>query len=129
MPALGVIVAITPAHLTLRWPGAMTFGMAVVLLPWLEEIVFRLGVHDFLRERMSGRVGPVSAANGLTAALFAFAHLLAHPPMWALATFLPALVFGALWERHERLWIPVSVHAFYNAAYLCCLSFTAGASG
>ena len=121
VPALWLITLVTPAQFVLRWPGTQVFVMAVLVLPWLEEIVFRLGVHDWLRTRSRARWGALSAANLLTAALFAGAHLLAHPPAWALATFCPALVFGVLWERHARLWSPVSVHAFYNLVYFCCL--------
>ncbi|MBS61966.1 JDVT-CTERM system glutamic-type intramembrane protease [Salinisphaera sp.] len=121
MPALWLITLATPAQFVLRWPGFPVLIMAVGVLPLLEEIVFRLGVHDWLRGHIRARWGPLSAANLFTAALFAVAHLLAHPPAWALATFFPALVFGALWERHARLWSPVSVHAFYNLVYFCCL--------
>nr|WP_247740029.1 JDVT-CTERM system glutamic-type intramembrane protease [Endozoicomonas sp. G2_2] len=102
--------------------------MAVGVLPLLEEIVFRLGVHDALATRLPGRVGALTRANLLTAACFALAHLLQHPPGWALATFVPALVYGALWERHRRLFVPVSVHAFYNLAYLCLLGAPPGVS-
>jgi hypothetical protein len=121
VPALWLITLATPAQFLLRWPGTQVFVMAVVVLPLLEEIVFRLGVHDWLRGRIRRRWGPLSAANLLTAGRFAGAHLLAHPPAWALATFFPALVFGVLWERHARLWSPASVHAFYNLIYFCCL--------
>ena len=128
LPAVALLAACTSLSLTLRWPGTPVLVMAVGVLPLLEEIVFRLGVHDALATRLPERVGALSRANLLTAACFALAHLLQHPPGWALATFVPALVFGALWERHRRLFVPVSVHAFYNLAYLCLLGAPTGVS-
>lgn len=121
LPGVGLIAAFTPAALVLRWPGATVFGLSVLVMPLLEEIVFRLGVHDALAARLPARLRVLTMANGGTAALFALAHLWSHPPGWALATAAPALVFGLVWERHRRLFVPVSVHALYNAAYLCLL--------
>lgn len=121
-PAIAGLAWLTPLVFTLRWPGAVSFIMAVGVLPLLEEIVFRLGLHDALAARLRARFGALTLANVATAACFALAHVWAHPPAWALATFVPALVFGALWERHGRLYVPVSVHAFYNAAHLCLLA-------
>lgn len=121
-PAVAGLAWVTPLALTLRWPGAVTFVMAVGLLPVIEEIVFRLGLHDALAARLHRRIGVFTLANVATAACFALAHLLRHPPAWALATFVPGVVFGALWERHGRLIVPVTVHAFYNAVYVCLLA-------
>jgi hypothetical protein len=128
LPAVVVLATLTPLALTLRWPGMGALVMMACVLPLLEEIVFRIGLHDALSARLSARLGHLTFANGLTAGCFALAHLLHHPPAWALATGLPALVFGALWERHGRLFVPISVHAAYNAAYLCLLGAPAAVS-
>lgn len=123
LPGVALIAAATPATLGWHWPGSRVFAMAVVVWPLLEEIVFRLGVHDAIASVWRARLGPLTGANTFTAGLFALAHLFTHPPAWALATALPALVFGAVWERHRQLAAPVGVHAFYNASYFCLLAF------
>ena len=128
LPAVFLLAWLTPLSLTLRWPGVMPVLLAVVVLPVLEEIVFRLGVQATLAARLRGRIGALTLANVFTAICFAAAHLWQHPPAWALATFVPALVFGALWERHGRLLSPISVHGFYNATYLCLLGGPTGVS-
>lgn len=122
VPAV-VLTAATPrATWAPHWPGAQALMMTVVVLPVLEEVVFRLGLHDALAARWPARAGPLTLANAITAVVFCLCHLWAHPAGWALATVVPALVFGWAYERHRRLAAPVVLHAGYNAAYLCLLA-------
>lgn len=102
-----------------HWPPAPVALLYVVVAPVLEEIVFRAGLQDAIAARWTRAWAGLTAANLATALLFAALHLWRHPPLWAAATALPALVFGAAYERHgRRLAAPVGLHALYNAAYL-----------
>ncbi len=122
IPALIILAAVTPVALSLSWPPESLLLTMVVVSPVLEEIVFRAGVQDSLARRTSSRVGRLTIANIATALLFCGMHLWRHPPAWALATAVPALVFGLVYERHGTLLAPIGLHAFYNLAYLTLLS-------
>ncbi|MES1926294.1 JDVT-CTERM system glutamic-type intramembrane protease [Salinisphaera sp. T31B1] len=122
LPAVALIAATPAARLALHWPGLQALWLMAGLMPVLEEVVFRFGLHDCLAARWSARVGPLTLANAITAVVFGMCHLWTHPPAWALATVLPALVFGWAYERHRRLAAPVLLHAGYNAVYLCLLT-------
>ncbi|MDN5850083.1 MAG: JDVT-CTERM system glutamic-type intramembrane protease [Nitrococcus sp.] len=124
--ALAAIVAITPTLAVLpgvdlapKWPVSIPFALAVLVYPPLEEVVYRAGLQAWLLRRWppeSGRL--LSRANSVTAIMFAVTHLWFHPPLWALATALPALLFGAFFERHrQRLGAPIILHGACNAAY------------
>ena len=121
-PALALLPGIVLAP---SWPGTPAFVLFVVVYPVLEEVVFRAGLHyGLLRRWPPQHVGlGLSRANCVTAAVFALAHLWAHPPLWALATALPALMFGAFFERHgQRLGAPIVLHGVCNAMYFLVLS-------
>lgn len=89
----------------------------VVLFPLLEEIVFRGGLQPTLAQHLARRWGPLSAANVTTSAVFATLHLIAHPPLWAAAVFLPSLLFGVFRERAGSLGSPIALHVAYNLGY------------
>jgi len=100
----------------------------VLLMPLLEEFVFRSGLQGWLLERRalarrlpSARLG-ISGANLIASIVFAAAHLWTQPPLWAALIFLPSLVFGHLYERRQSIAGPVLVHAFYNAGFLMLFS-------
>jgi len=100
----------------LRQPGV--FLSVALLYPLAEEVVFRGLVQEGLAARLPTRsLGPVSAANLATSALFSALHAFTHPPLWAAAVFVPSLVFGYFKDRHGKLAAPVTLHAFYNAGY------------
>lgn len=128
--ALCAIAAITPMlallpgiALAAKWPASLAIAQAVLVYPPLEEIVFRAGLQASLLRRWPPRGGcSLSRANSVTAIVFAAAHLWFHPPLWALATLLPALLFGAFYERHrQRLGAPIVLHSACNAAYFALL--------
>lgn len=109
-------------------------GLAAWLLPqpgagpglgWLavkaavEELAFRFGLQETLNVRLGERrVLPLlGLGNLLASAAFALLHLVSHPPLWALATFLPSLAFGLAWDRHRGLLPCWLLHFAYNALY------------
>jgi hypothetical protein len=84
----------------------------------VEEIVFRGGLQRTLgRWRALGHhAGPISAANALTSAVFAAAHLWSHPPLAALGVLPVSLLLGWVYEcSGERLVPPVLLHLYFNA--------------
>lgn len=96
----------------------LRFVAVVALYPLLEEIIFRGWVQPSLATRLRHRALPgISAANFITSALFAAAHLIHQAPPQAIATFLPSLVFGYLRERFGTIVPCVLMHAFYNLGY------------
>ena len=109
----------------LTWPPALwaaspgRFAALALVYPVLEEMVFRGAVQPALRGWLAGRRTPApgTLANIATSLAFALAHLAAHPPAWALATFFPSLVFGWFRDRHGGLAAPVMLHVVYNAGY------------
>ncbi|GAB3670399.1 hypothetical protein GCM10028792_01000 [Salinisphaera aquimarina] len=122
LPAVAIIAGITPLQLALHWPGWTPIVLLILVTPVLEEIVFRAGLQDALATRGSYRLAGLTLANVLTALMFCLVHLFRHAPAWALATIVPALVFGWAYERHPRLVAPILLHALYNLAYLVLLS-------
>lgn len=104
----------------LTWPlqAPLTFAFPTLILPLLEEFIFRGGVQQLVGDVLKGRaVGPVSVANLLTSVLFAGLHFINHPPLWAALTFFPSLVFGYFMDRDRRLRLPMLLHVFYNLGY------------
>jgi hypothetical protein len=113
--ALGGGETVAPGWIGER-PG--TFLTLALLYPVAEEIVFRGLLQEALASRLPPyRLGPLTAANLTTSALFSGLHALTHPPLWAAGVFVPSLLFGFMKERHASLAAPVTLHAFYNAGY------------
>ncbi|MEY8879733.1 MAG: CPBP family glutamic-type intramembrane protease [Leptothrix sp. (in: b-proteobacteria)] len=100
--------------------------LVLVAAPLLEEIVFRLGLHEaLLRRRM-----PPWRANAGVAVAFALAHVAARvglaqalslASLAAWLTLLPAWGIGWLYQRgvggRRRLWPCVLAHAACNALW------------
>ena len=94
-------------------------AQALVLLlaaALLEEIVFRLGVHEFLlrRARAGHEAGWLGLPNIVTGLLFALLHILARHWIVALAAFPSALLIGVAYQHYRRLWPCVALHAALN---------------
>jgi hypothetical protein len=81
-------------------------GLALVVAPIGEELVFRVGIFGFLRTRT-----PRWVAFGVSAGLFALLHL---NWMSALPLFILGLVFAISYERTGRMEVPMLAHAFFN---------------
>jgi membrane protease YdiL (CAAX protease family) len=123
-PAVWIALrASSGAGLMPTWPPApwvaspWGFVLAMAVYPVLEEIVFRGGLQPWIAGKLARAPKPAIAANILTSIAFAAAHLYAHTPAWALATFFPSLVFGFFRDRHGGLPTPIALHVFYNAGY------------
>lgn len=117
LPAWAVLGLVAGPHL--RVPsGCWAWASLVLVQPIAEELVFR-GVLQGQLLRLSGgrRFGAVTLANLLTTAGFVAVHLLAQPPVWALAVAVPSLVFGHLRERLGSVWPAVMMHTIYNAGF------------
>ena len=94
------------------------FGLAVAW-PLAEEGLFRGVIQPALARTRGGarEAWGVTTANAATSVLFAVAHLLAHAPAWAAATFVPSLVFGYFRDRYGSIWPGAALHVFYNAGW------------
>ena len=110
----GTLVWLIPLSFLLIGPG--------------EELLFRGVVQGRLRESF----GPVGAVV-LASAGFAPAHILAltgsvvQLAVSIAVLFVPALVFGAVYERTKNLTVPILIHGAYDAtifgiAYLCSVT-------
>jgi len=88
--------------------------------PILEEIIFRGAIQSALlgRDLLQRSFKGVSLACVVTSILFALAHLLNQPPLWAAMIFLPSIVFGWARERHQTLYSPIILHMSYNAGFI-----------
>ena len=110
---------------------AVHLGFGVALdKPWLalgvlvlsavvEEIVFRGGLQRLLLHSRVGRANwrSISAANALTSAVFALAHLWSHPLLAALGVLPVSLLLGWACERsNQRLAAPIGLHLYFNLA-------------
>ena len=94
--------------------------MSVVAYPILEEIVFRGAIQSTLLKYpgLTKTAIGISAACLITSVVFAAAHLLRQPPLWAALIFLPSLVFGWARDRHKTLFSPIALHMSYNAGFI-----------
>jgi membrane protease YdiL (CAAX protease family) len=111
------------------WPLSkpLEFLLPVLIYPILEEIVFRGLLQDEIKHHLHCRqIGFFSCANLLTSMVFTALHFIHHPPLWALAVFIPSLIFGYFKDRTGRLGTPIALHIFYNGGYF--LIFTHQAS-
>ena len=89
--------------------------------PILEEILFRGLIQPTLAKYFYKKWFFVSQSNAITSALFVSLHFISHPPLWALAVFIPSLTFGYIQERVNRILAPIILHSTYNAGYFLML--------
>lgn len=102
-----------------RQVASWDFLALVVVQPCLEEASFRGVLQGCLSRwrRMRTAWRGFTAANGVTALLFAAGHLVNHPALWAVGVVIPALVFGLFRDRYASVWPGVVLHIFYNGGY------------
>lgn len=89
----------------------------VLIYPVIEEIIFRGILQPWIAQRYKRILFKFSAANLITSGIFAMLHLVEHSAIWALATFIPSLIFGYSLERYNRLLAPIILHGTYNGGY------------
>ncbi len=108
------------AHETLREmqaaPGSVrtlaSIAGATVLAPVAEEVLFR-GLLQSGVLRLTGRAWP---AIVVTSAAFAAVHIGVAEWHALGALFVLGVCLGVAYERTGRLWIPITMHALFNAA-------------
>ena len=93
------------------------FLTLVLVYPILEEIIFRGFLHPILAKHLNHSWSVITLANLLTSLVFALTHLINHPPIWAVATFIPSLAYGYSLERVKHISAPIILHCTYNAGY------------
>lgn len=99
------------------WRIAFSF---LLWQPLVEEMLFRGVVQGSARRQAWGvrAVLGISLANVVTSLVFMVAHLVQHPPLWALAVLAPSLVFGYVRDRYGHILPSLILHIAYNACYL-----------
>jgi uncharacterized protein len=93
--------------------AALAWLLRLLVYPLLEEYVFRAGLLHWLNMRFPALKG--WRTNIFVSAIFAIAHLWTWPLLHGLAVFFPSLIFGWIWQRYQKLWLCVLVHAAFNA--------------
>lgn len=117
--AAGGAVPEAIAHRTLALIAADPFSPAALgtillvslLVPWIEEVVYRGMLQRGLVEAGLGRW----PAIGLVAGFFALRHLGVAEPHAIAGLFVLGLAFGLVLERTGRLTAAVTMHAAFNA--------------
>lgn len=93
-------------------PGLEGYELAIALFvivavgPWFEELLFRAFLQPALQRRLGSGLGLV-----LASAMFA----MLHEPIAMLPVFSLGLLFGYLYRRSGRIWVPWLAHAMHNA--------------
>jgi hypothetical protein len=116
-PVFWMLAGLGFMGLVLPEPGFSLAWHALLVKAFVEEFFLRFLLQDSLLSFavLRDRLGPVSTANILASLLFAGLHLFSHSLLGSLLVFFPSLIFGYVWERYGRLWVPVVLHFFYNA--------------
>ena len=116
---LGLWLCVSVQPITLAQVLSPAFLALVVWQPILEELLFRGYCQGQLRQQAWGRQSwrGLTVANSLTSLLFVVGHWWTHPPLWAIAVLLPALVLGYCRDRYLSVYPCIALHAFYNAGY------------
>ena len=98
---------------------SIPFFFLVVWEPSVEEILFRGFLQGSWKSYRWGEraILGISGANLVTSLLFASAHFLSHPPLWAASVFFPSLLFGYFRDRYGSLYPSIVLHIFYNGGY------------
>jgi membrane protease YdiL (CAAX protease family) len=98
----------------------LRFARLAIAWPLVEELVFRGTFQPWLARAAWGarENWGITTANVVTSVLFASAHLAAHDPALAAATFFPSLVFGYFRDRYGSIWPGTALHIFYNTGRL-----------
>ena len=89
---------------------------AVLLAPFVEEIIFRGAIYRFLKGHI-----PVFSAQLISGIVFAFMH-------FNLMSFVPLIVIGVflarIYEREGNILLPMIFHAYWNGFSLLMLFLT-----
>ena len=118
------ILSVYAFHISVEHPSWLfsdpyAFLMLVLFYPMLEELSFRGVIQGVLSLKLSDRLygGFLSAANFVTSLLFVAIHFVHHSPLWAMAVFVPSLIFGYFRDRFGGVVPSIALHAFYNGVF------------
>ena len=97
----------------------LRFASLAIAWPLLEEFIFPGSLQPRLARTVWGarENWGITTANVVTSVLFAGAHLAAHDPALAAATFFPSLVFGYFRDRYGAISPGAALHVFYNTGW------------
>jgi len=87
----------------------------LVFSPIIEETVFRAGLQEALLRHLS--LSPLGAI-GMTALIFAAAHMAIRGTATDFAVSVPALFIGAVYNRFRQLRQCIGLHSAMNAVWL-----------
>ena len=105
--------------------SALHIGIFVILMPVVEELLFRGILQEQLYRILpkdKGRQLNISFANLATSVIFSLTHWLFRDSVTALLVFPASLLFGWLYERHHTLTLPLAVHILANLLFLWATS-------
>ena len=91
--------------------------LVIVVLPVIEEVIFRGILQPWLAIKYSQKIMNITQANLITSCIFALLHLFEHKLTMALGTFLPSLVFGYARDRYKGIVPSIILHSSYNGGY------------
>ncbi len=115
-PFYGIASLFIPTNIGIKHAAHfISFQLFSVAFP--EEFFFRGFLLPTVNQIKQLKIGPISSGNLISAIAFSLLHLFTHPPIWAIGTFFPALIFGYFREKHNSLWPAVILHFFYNLGY------------
>lgn len=99
--------------------GLALFLSLVLIQPVIEELLFRGAIQGYLLQTSFGgwSLHGVSIANVLTTIIFAAAHLVYQPPIWAAGVLLPSLLFGYFRDRTGSVITPIVLHVSFNGVF------------
>jgi len=99
--------------------GLALFLSLVLIQPVIEELLFRGAIQGYLLQTSFGgwSLHGVSIANVLTTILFAAAHLVYQPPIWAAGVLVPSLFFGYFRDRTGSVVSPIVLHISFNGMF------------
>ncbi len=108
-------VAVKQLKMTMGYPALFSLMVVVivVLVPFMEELLFRGFLHNLLK-RYLGRFWGVC----VTAFIFALVHFAPSQGNGNLqliaSLFTLSLFLGFIYERERSLWAPIALHASFN---------------
>lgn len=102
------------------------FLLYILLVPLLEETVFRWGLQNYIKKitqkrknRLSGKLQNgifyyVTIQNIIVSFIFSLTHVPANSITHSFLVFFPSLLFGLVYDMYGKIIFPVVVHGFYN---------------
>ncbi len=123
LESAGLVDEVKPQQLITLFEGGgdllaivLLVVMAVILAPFVEEIIFRGCIYRFLKSKTT-----IIPAQLISASVFAMLHanLLSFVPLVVVGVFL-----ARVYEKTGNLWVAIWFHAFFNAFSLLMLFIT-----